>query len=311
VSKILITGSAGQVGGELLSELMKQHSSSDILLTDISGLERISDEYEKMILDVRKYGDIKKIIEENDVKYIFHLASILSAKGEENPMLAFDVNMNGTHNILAASVELGVSRVFIPSTIGVFGPEAKKDNTPTWNASRPRTMYGITKFTGEFLMQYYFERNGLDTRGIRYPGLLSYKTPPTAGTTDYAVDMIMHAARKKDYICYLKEDASLPMMYMPDAMENTIKLFNAPAASLRYRGEYNISSFTFSPGELAQAIREFVPGFKVEYRPDYRQKIAESWPKSLDCSDAIKDWGFKIRFTLKEMIENMILNMRQ
>ncbi|MHB8360634.1 MAG: NAD-dependent epimerase/dehydratase family protein [Thermoplasmataceae archaeon] len=311
MSKILITGSAGQVGGELLSELEKSYNPNDIILTDISGLDRIDNRYQKFILDVRNYEELKKIIHENDVKYIFHLASILSAKGEEKPLLAFNVNMNGTENVLSASVELNVERVFIPSTIGVFGPEAPKDNTPTVNCSRPTTMYGISKFTAEYLMEYYFEKFNLDTRGIRYPGLLSYKTPPTAGTTDYAVDMILHAAMGKPYTCYLKPDAALPMMYMPDAMENTIRLFNAPNEKLRFRGEYNISAFTFTPQELSESIKEFVADFKVDYKPDYRQKIAETWPKSLDCSDAIKDWGFKTRFTLKEMIENMILNMRQ
>ena len=306
-----MTGSAGQVGGELLLELEKKFSSNDIVVSDINGLDKISDDYEKIILDVRNYDLLKQIIKEKDIKYIFHLASILSAKGEENPKLAFDVNMNGTHNVLAASAELGVDKVFIPSTIGVFGPEAQKDNTPILNSSRPRTMYGISKFTAEYLMQYYFERSNLDVRGIRYPGLLSYKTPPTAGTTDYAVDMIIHAARGMDYTCYLKEDAVLPMMYMPDAMENTMKLFDAPLKNLRYRGEYNISAFSFSPGELAEAIREFVPAFKVKYKPDSRQKIAESWPRSLDCSDAVKDWGFKARFTIREMIRDMISNLQK
>lgn len=308
---ILVTGSMGQIGSELVPLLAKRYGKSRVIASDVRDPgEDFFPGIESCRLDVTDSGSLRKLMQERSVTEVFHMAGILSALGEKNPSLAFMVNSVGTFNVLEATVQSGASRVIIPSTIGVFGPDTPKENVPVVTLTRPKTMYGITKVSAELLSRYYREKFGLDVRGVRYPGIISYKTPPSAGTTDYAVDMFYHAAAGKDYVCYLREDTRLPMMYMPDALESLIKLYDARAENLRYTIEYNISAFSFDPRGLHQAIMKILPDFRVSYQPDYRQEIAQTWPRSVDSSDAVRDWGFKPSYDLDGMAVDMIRNLK-
>lgn len=305
MKKILVTGALGQVGSELVSELVEQHGNSAVIATDVRKDE------ETEFLDVTDYSSITEIIRENSIDTIFHLAAILSALGEKIPDKTFDVNLNGTYNILKASRDLDVRKVIIPSTIGVFGPGTPKKNVPSVTIERPSTMYGITKVGSELLASYFRNTFELDVRGVRYPGLLSYKTLPSAGTTDYAVAMIIEAVAGRPYQCFLSRDTMLPMMYMKDAIDSIIKLSNARRDRLTYALDYNIQAFSFSPEMLEEEIKKHIPDFTVKYVPDYRQKIAETWPESLDVSDAVKDWNFSPEFTFERMVEHMITKIQE
>ena len=311
MANILITGSLGQVGSELIDYLMASYGGT-IYATDIQKEPKIKENsrinYE--ILDVRDREAVDNILMERKIDEVYHLASILSATGEKDPYLAYNVNLTGTVNILNACVTRNVKKVFIPSTIGVYGPEVQKIDAPIRHDSVPTTMYGITKFTSEMLFQYYFNKYNLDVRSLRYPGLLSYKVAPTAGTTDYAVDMIKHAAQGNSYECYLKEETKLPMLYMPDAMKATLHLMTSPEESIKIRTAYNVMAYSFSPKELEEAVRELNPDFRVKYNPDFRQKIADSWPWSIDTKDAVKDWDFKPEYDLKATVSDMFKNFK-
>lgn len=306
---ILVTGACGQVGSELVADLSSKYGADSIIATDVKECS-LPEGVTFANLNVLDRPGIDSIIKDNGIDAIFHLAAILSAVGEKDPKLAFSVNLQGTFNIIDSSLENNVDRVMIPSTIGVFGPETPKDNVPTLTVVKPRTMYGITKYTVELLGNYYFEKYNLDVRGLRYPGLLSYKTAPTAGTTDYAVDVFYHAVAGKKYTCFLKSDTRLPMMYMPDAIESFLKLSEVPRSRLRYSMDYNISSYTFDPEGLFSVIRKYIPELKVDYEPDFRQKIADSWPASLDSSDAVEDWGFAPEYDLDRTVQDMIRNLK-
>ena len=307
---ILVTGACGQVGSELISELSSRYGSDRIIASDIK--QCVLPEGVRFVpMNVLDRTAMDAVIRENGVDTVFHLAAILSADGEKNPTLAFSVNMQGTFNVLESSRINSVERVMIPSTIGVFGPETPKENVPVLTIIKPRTMYGITKYGAELLGNYYFEKYSLDVRGLRYPGLISYKTPPTAGTTDYAVDVFYHAVTGKPYTCFLKRDTKLPMMYMPDAIGAFLKLSEAPRSRLRYSMDYNISAFTFDPEGLFKVIMKYVPDLRVVYEPDFRQKIADSWPASLDSIDAEMDWGFKPDYDLDHTVRDMISHLRE
>ncbi len=306
--KILITGSNGQVGAELI-RIIRSSIDAEILCTDITQRTVEGDGISFEYLDVKSRELTEKIFEKFKPDQVYHLASILSASGEKDPYLAYSVNLTGTVNVLNACVKYNVDKVFVPSTIGVFGPDAPKENAPVRHSSIPTTMYGITKAAAEMLFQYYFDKYGLDVRSLRYPGLISYRVPPTAGTTDYAVDMIRHAAKNAPYICYLKEDTPLPMMYMQDAMEATIKYMHADSKNLTIRTAYNVMSYTLTPEMLYDSIKKFKPNFEVRYNPDFRQKIAESWPYSLDISDSKRDWGFSFRYDIDKTVEDMLANL--
>ncbi|MEM0159057.1 MAG: NAD-dependent epimerase/dehydratase family protein [Thermoplasmataceae archaeon] len=309
MTRILITGSLGQIGSELSEALIKRYGQDSVVLSDIKKPGSVEGQMYTE-LDVRNMEEIASTIREYDITDIFHLAAVLSASGEKNPVMAYDVNANGTFNILQSAATHGIKRVIIPSTIGVFGPDTPKDGVSEVTVQRPTTMYGITKVTAELLGSYFRKKYALDVRGLRFPGLISFKTPPTAGTTDYAVDMIMHAARGENYNCYLKSDTKLPMMYMPDAIDALIRLFESDSRNLRFCMEYNVSAFSFTPKELEDEIRKTVPGFRVSYEPDFRQEIADSWPRSLECSAAREDWGFKPKYGFSEMVKEMIRNIR-
>lgn len=305
---ILVTGACGQIGSELVMALRAR--GNNVIATDLkvpSGELLESGEFQR--LDVLNKNSLAALVSKFKVNQIYHLAALLSATGEQNPELAWRVNMKGLRNILDCSVELGVKRLFFPSTIAVFGPTSPKQNTPQHCVMEPNTIYGISKQAGERWCDYYYQKKGLDVRSLRYPGLISYKTKAGGGTTDYAVEIFFEAVKHKQYNCFLSENTILPMMYMPDAIRGTIELMNAPASSLSIRSAYNFSAFSFSPQDLAKCITVEVPDFSIQYAPDFRQAIADSWPASIDDSYARNDWGWKPEFTLEKMTKDMLSNI--
>jgi nucleoside-diphosphate-sugar epimerase len=309
--KILVTGALGQIGSELTTALKKIYGEKNVVTSDIRD-GNIAEEflpYEQLnVLDKARLGEIVK---KHDIKVIYHLAAILSAAGEKNPNLCWDVNMTGLHNVLEVARELSVKQIVCPSSIAVFGPETPRDNTPQETIILPKTMYGLTKAAGELLCEYYVAKFGIDVRGIRYPGLISYKTLPGGGTTDYAVEIFYEAIKKKSYSCFLKADTTLPMMYMPDAIRGTIQLAETDFSKLKNHSNFNFAGISFSCEELAQEIKKHIPDFQVSYNPDFRQKIADSWPRSIDDSEARAQWGWKVEYDLAKMTEDMIKNLRE
>lgn len=264
--------------------------------------------YEKVnVLDKEK---LDSTITQYKIDTIYHLAAILSAAGEKNPWLAWDVNMNGTYNILELARIHEMTRIFIPSSIAAFGPETPRINTPQDTVLKPRTMYGLTKVSGELLANYYYEKFDLDVRGVRYPGIISYKTPPGGGTTDYAVEIFHEALKHKRYTCFLKENSTLPMMYMPDCIKATIDLMNIDLDKLIHHADFNLAAISFSPSDLAQEIKKHIPDFEIFYEPDSRQAIADSWPKTIDDSAARIEWGWKPSYDLSQMTKDMLDNLR-
>ena len=309
--RILVTGATGQIGSELVPELRRMYGGENVVI----GIHRRpprgdlgSGPLEK--IDVTKKDNVEGVVKEYGIDTIYHMAAILSVAGEENPWLAWDVNVNGTYNVLEVARENGLDRVFVPSSIAAFGPETPRDRTPQDTVLKPRTMYGLTKVSGELLSNYYFEKFGLDVRGVRYPGIISYKTLPGGGTTDYAVEIFHEAIKKGEYTCFLKEDSTLPMMYMPDCIKCTLDLMDADVSRLRHHGDYNVAAISFSPAELAEEIKKHIPDFVISYEPDHRQAIADSWPKTIDDSSARMEWGWEPRFDLATMTEDMLRNLR-
>lgn len=305
--KILVTGASGQVGSELVTALARKYGRDSVLACDIRRMPDSDIQFEEA--DVRDRDGLGKIIRDNGVQKIFHLAALLSASGEKNPTLAFDVNLLGTWNVLTTARDQGVKQVIIPSTIGVFGPDTPKKNVPPTTIVRPRTMYGITKYAAELLGDYFSSKFSLDCRGLRFPGLISYLSPPGGGTTDYSIEMIVAAAHQEPYECFLREDTRLPMMYMQDAISSLIDLSEADSSRLKRRTDYHVSSFSFTPKELEEELHRHFPSFRVTYRPDFRQEIADQWPESLDYSAASADWGFKPRFDFRHMVSDMISHL--
>ncbi|MDG6967476.1 MAG: NAD-dependent epimerase/dehydratase family protein [Nitrososphaerota archaeon] len=306
--KILVTGAAGQIGSELVVELRKRYGEENVVATDLhlKAVEKVLPSGPNEQVDVTDIGRLREAVERWDVTTIYHLAAILSAAGEKDPKLAWDVNMKGLLNVLDLSKEIGVKEVYWPSSIAVFGPGIPRVGTPQDVALTPTTMYGITKVAGEQLCNYYFAHYGLDVRSIRYPGIISSKVPPQGGTTDYAVDMFYQAVLKGRYTCFVRADTVLPMMYMPDAIRATIALMEASPKKVTYHMGHNLSGISFSAGELAEEIKKHVPGFRCEFVPDFRQKIADSWPESVDDGRARNDWGWKPKYDLASMTEDMI-----
>jgi nucleoside-diphosphate-sugar epimerase len=309
--RILVTGATGQIGSELVPTLREIYGADNVVVgvhkrppaEDLAE----SGPFEKV--DVANRSTIEKVADDYDIDTIYHMAAILSANGEKNPWLAWDVNMNGTYNVLEVAREREMFRLFVPSSIAAFGPETPRDNTPQETVLKPRTMYGVTKVAGELLCNYYFERFGLDVRGVRYPGIISYKTPPGGGTTDYAVEIFYEALKHKKYTCFLREDSTLPMMYMPDCIKATIDLMNADLKKLNHHTDFNLSAISFDPKELANEIKKHMPEFTISYKPDSRQAIADSWPKTIDDSAAREEWGWKPVYNLVAMTKNMLKNL--
>jgi nucleoside-diphosphate-sugar epimerase len=311
-SRILVTGATGQIGSELVPELRKIYGTDNVIVgvhkrppsEDLK--EGPTDE-----VDVTKKKSVENSVRKYNIDTIYHMAAILSAKGEENPLLAWDVNMNGTYNVLEIAREYEMKQVFCPSSIAVFGPDTPRDNTPQETVLRPGTMYGVTKVAGELLCDYYFKRFELDVRGMRYPGIISNKTLPGGGTTDYAVEIFYEAIKNKEYTCFLKPDSTLPMMYMPDCIKATIDLMQAPIENLKHHSDFNLAAFSFSPKELAAEIKKHIPEFKISYEPDERQKIADSWPKTIDDTAAREEWGWEPRYDLQSMVKDMLRVLKE
>lgn len=306
---ILVIGACGQIGSELTMALRKIYKN--VIAADLKepGTE-VKESGIFTRLDVLNKTSLYETVKKYNVTQIYHLAAILSATGEKNPELAWRVNMKGLRQVLDACVELGVKKLFWPSTIAVFGPTTPRQNTPQWTVMEPNTIYGISKQAGERWCDYYFQKKKLDVRSVRYPGLISYKTPGGGGTTDYAIDIYFEAVKNKHYTCFLAPQTRLPMMYMPDAIRGTIELMEAPAEKVKVRSSYNISAISFTPEEQAAAIQKAIPEFRISYAPDFRQQIAESWPESIDDSVARRDWAWKPEFDLDGMTADMLQNVR-
>ena len=310
--KILVTGATGQIGSELVPELQRRYGGENVVIGIHSRPPRGdlgSGPLEKV--DVTKKDKVEGVVKEYGIDTIYHMAAILSVAGEANPWLAWDVNVNGTYNVLEVARENSLDQVFVPSSIAAFGPETPRESTPQDTVLKPRTMYGLTKVSGELLSNYYFEKFGLDVRGVRYPGIISYKTPPGGGTTDYAVEIFHEAIKKGEYTCFLREDSTLPMMYMPDCIKCTLDLMDADVSNLKHHGDYNVAAISFSPAELAEEIKKHIPDFVISYEPDHRQAIADSWPKTIDDASARREWGWKPGFDLASMTEDMLRNLRE
>ncbi len=306
MKKILVTGACGQIGSELVAELGKKFGKKNIISTDIQKAPTLVKEHSYFrYLNVLDVHMIAKTVVEEQIKTVFHMAAILSASGEKNPQLAYDVNLNGLMNILNVSRSKGVERVIVPSSIAVFGPDAPKENTPNETPLNPTTMYGVTKVAGEKLMQYYHDKFGLDTRSLRYPGIISSETLPGGGTTDYAVDMYLKAVKSEPFNCYIKPETPLPFMYMPDAIRAIIALAFAESKTLKRR-VYNVHSMRLSPDDILAAIHRHLPEFRCRFEPDFRQKIAESWPASIDDRFAREEWGWQPEFDLDGMTRDML-----
>jgi nucleoside-diphosphate-sugar epimerase len=307
--KILVIGAGGQLGSELTQGLWRLFGKENVIATDIKGPEGILGDGDFEILDVLNREKLSALIQKNKFTQIYHLAAVLSATGEKNPNLAWHLNMDGLINVLDASVEFKVSKVYWPSSIAAFGPTTPKIKTPQDTVMDPTTIYGISKQAGERWCEWFFRNKGLDVRSLRYPGLIGYKTKPGGGTTDYAVDIFFKALTDKKYECFLKPDTYLPMMYMDDAVKATIDLMEAPSEKIRIRSSYNVTAMSFSPAEIAAEIRKHIAEFEITYKPDFRQAIADSWPKSINDSAARIDWGWEPEFDLEEMTIKIIKNL--
>lgn len=308
--KILVIGASGQIGVELTLALRKIYGNSNVVASDLreeNDLLKGTGPYVSM--DVMNKEMLHVQVIRQNITQIYLLAAILSATGEKNPNLAWNLNMQSLLNVLDIAKEEKIHKVYWPSSIAVFGPTSPRQNCPQQTVIEPITVYGISKYAGEFWCNYYHQRWGLDVRSIRYPGLISYKSAPGGGTTDYAVEIFHEALEEKKYECFLQEDTYLPMMYMPDAIKATIELMDAPKEKISIRTSYNISGMSFSPKEIAAEIKKHIPGFAITYKPDYRQQIANSWPQSIDDSIARNDWGWKEDYDLARMTKDMFENL--
>ena len=308
--KILVIGASGQIGVELTLALRKIYGNANVVASDLreeNDLLKGTGPYVSM--DVMNKEMLHVQVIRQNITQIYLLAAILSATGEKNPNLAWSLNMQSLLNVLDIAKEEKIHKVYWPSSIAVFGPTSPKKNCPQQTVIEPITVYGISKYAGEFWCNYYHQRWGLDVRSIRYPGLISYKSAPGGGTTDYAVEIFHEALEEKSYECFLQPDTYLPMMYMPDAIKATLELMEAPEEKIKIRTSYNISGMSFSPKEIAVEIKKHIPEFTISYKPDYRQQIANSWPQSIDDSVARNDWGWQEDFDLSAMTKDMFGNL--
>jgi nucleoside-diphosphate-sugar epimerase len=305
-SRVLVTGASGQIGTELLQALARKHGRENVIAADIQPLPKNAPACPFESLDVTKADRFEDVVKKHRIDTVYHLAAILSANGEKNPQLAWSVNMDGTYNVLEAARKLGLTRIFIPSSIAAFGPETPRVKTPQDTILRPKTMYGLTKVAGELLADYYVAHFGVDVRGCRFPGIISNGALPGGGTTDYAVAIYYEAVKNGRYTCFLGPDTRLPMMYMPDCLKSILDLMAADFKALRHHADFNVTAMSFTPAEQAAAIRKHIPGFAIDYKPDFRQAIADSWPESLDDSAARAEWGWNPGYDLDAMTKDMI-----
>lgn len=313
MEKILVIGSAGQIGSELVIALRGVYGSNNV----VAGINRtpaapdVMESGPSERVDVMDKTHIGSIVEKHGITQIYHLAAVLSAICESKPLEAWQMNMNSLFNILELAREKKLHKVFWPSSIGAFGPTTPTDNTPQVTIMEPSTVYGISKLAGERWVEYYWNKYKVDTRGLRYPGLISYKTEPGGGTTDYAVAIFYEAIKSARYECFLSADTRLPMMFMPDALKATIDLMEAPAEKIKVRSNYNVGAITLDPKGLAIEIKKRIPNFEITYKPDFRQAIADSWPASIDDSVARKDWGWKPAYDVSKMTDIMLSEIRK
>ena len=310
--KVLVIGACGQVGTELVENLQRMHGADNVVASDIR--ESSSEVFKASpfeLLDVLDKKRIAEVFKQHKPKIVYHLAALLSATAEAKPKLGWELNMDGTFNIFDACLEYKVERIFWPSSIAVFGPTTPRVQTPQTTILEPNTIYGITKLAGERYCEYYFNRYGLDVRSIRYPGLIGWKSLPGGGTTDYAVDIFHHALKSGSYTSFLGPETTLPMMHMEDAVRATIEITNAPSQKIKIRSSYNISGVSFNPEELATEIKNHLPEFTIQYKPDHRQAIADSWPQSIDDAQARKHWNWSENYNLPKLVENLLVNLKQ
>ena len=308
MQKILIIGANGQLGAELTEQLAQIHSSENVIAADIrTPSKRLGVTHE--ILDVMDVIALRQLVAKYQVTQVYQMAAMLSATGEKFPLKAWNLNMQGLMNVLELARDSTIQQVFWPSSIAAFGPSTPRDNTPQTTVMDPSTMYGISKLAGERLCEYYHAKYGVDVRSIRYPGVISYASPPGGGTTDYAIDIFRAAKRGEVYTCFLSSSTMLPMIYMPDAIRATLALMAAPAEAIQVRSSYNVAGMSFCPVELAQEIKKSLPAFDIVYQPDFREQIAQSWPRSLNDTDAQQQWGWKPRYDIAGMTLDMLKNM--
>lgn len=310
-TKVLLTGAGGQLGSELTEALAKKFGAENIVATDVN--EKVAEKFSYCtfeVLDIQDVLRLEHLVDSYQITQIYHLAALLSAVGEKNPLFTWNLNMNGLLNVLEVARKKNLDKVYWPSSIAAFGLNTPKVETPQETVTEPNTVYGITKVSGELWCLYYFEKYGVDVRSLRYPGLIGYKSLPGGGTTDYAVDIYHKAIAGEVFSCFLSEDTYLPMMYMPDAIKATISLMDAPKEQIKVRTSYNISALSFSPKEIYESILKEIPDFKIKYEPDFRQKIADSWPDSINDSAARSDWGWNPDFDLDKMTKDIITNLK-
>ena len=306
---VLIIGSNGQLGSVLSKELQKIYGKKNVITSDIYLNSTFDGIFE--IIDATDIKAIENIVDKYDVNQIYHLAAILSAKGEKNPLKTWDLNLTMMLNVFEVARKNNVNKVFFPSSIAVFGDSAPLENTPQTTFLNPATVYGMSKVAGENWAQYYFNNYGLDIRSIRYPGIIGYQSMPGGGTTDYAVEIYHSAVKNENYSCFLNPDTKLPMIYMDDAIRSTIELMQAPKENIKTRTSYNLGSMSFSPAEITLEIQKLYPNFRVEYNADYRQEIAAKWPKSINDYEARKDWNWKPAYDLKLMTSVMLEKLEE
>ena len=309
--RILIIGASGQIGNELTMYLRNMYSNQNVIASDIrepSSIVMESGPFE--ILDAMDYPAIEKIVTNYNITDVYLMAAMLSATAEKHPIKGWDLNMTSLFNVLNLAKDKKIEKVFWPSSIAVFGPTTPKTNTPQHTIMEPATVYGISKQTGERWCEYYHMRYGVDVRSIRYPGLISYKTPPGGGTTDYAIEIFHKALKDKKYTCFLTAQTALPMMFMDDAISATVNIMLAPPQKIKIRNAYNLAALSFNPQELAASIQKHIPDFTINYKPDFRQAIADSWPASIDDAVARKDWGWQHTIDLDKMTKIMIDNLK-
>ncbi|MDH5367021.1 MAG: NAD-dependent epimerase/dehydratase family protein [Cyclobacteriaceae bacterium] len=311
MTKVLVIGACGQLGFELTLALRKLHGSENVIASDIrKGQEELmNDSFE--VLDAMNKMDIIHLVKKHNITQIYHLAAVLSAKGEKNPGFAWDLNMGSLSNVLEVAKEYQLDKIYWPSSIAVFGPNTPQNNTPQNCIMDPNTVYGITKQAGERWCEYYFNKYGVDVRSLRYPGLIGYKTMPGGGTTDYAVDIYYKALQERKFECFLSANTALPMMYMDDAVKATIDLMQADASNIKIHSSYNISAISFTPEQISTSIKKYIPDFEISYKPDFRQNIADSWPNSIDDSKARNDWGWYHQYDLDKMTEEILKGLKE
>jgi len=308
--RILIIGANGQIGTDLAEALARRHGREAVITSDVAPAGRVPG-LRHEVLDVTESGALTAVVERHEIGQIYHLAAALSARGEQHPMWAWSLNMRGLLNVLEIARTHRLQRVFWPSSIAAFGPSTPRDATPQHSVMDPATVYGISKLAGEGWCAWYHRVHGVDVRSLRFPGLISWKTAPGGGTTDYAIEIFHAALRDGRYTSFLRGDTALPMMYMPDAIRATLELMEAPSDAIRERRAYNLAGTTFTPAQIGAAIARRVPGFRMDYDPDFRQAIAEGWPSSIDDNAARQDWGWTPQYDLSAMVDDMLLSLRE